>query len=105
MTVVDLSGQDSSDEGRAMTTSRDQAAQHRRRTGWIMIMIYARNPYPSAAPSRFDDPVLREASRNAVFWLGLNLALGKSDPEAYEDASLAALRSAQGGASRSAARP
>ncbi|MEV4646353.1 hypothetical protein [Saccharopolyspora sp. NPDC049357] len=51
----------------------------------------------------FDDPVLREASRNAVFWLGLNLALGKSGAEAYEDAYVSALRSAQDGVLLSAA--
>ncbi|MEB3369810.1 hypothetical protein [Saccharopolyspora mangrovi] len=77
------------------TTPRDRAAQQRRRTGWIMITAYARGSFPAPEPSSVDDPVLREASRNAVFWLGLNLALGKSDAEARENAYFAALRSAQ----------
>lgn len=86
-----------------MSTPQDQAA--RQRTGWIMIMSYVNNPQPSTTLRGVDDPVLTQASRDAVFWLGVNLVQGKTDGEAYENAYSAALHSAQDAFSRAAIRP
>lgn len=78
-----------------MDSLQRQSAQYRKRTGLIMIMAYVHNPRPCPQLDGFDDPVLHQASRDAVLWLGINLLRGLSDERAHDTACAAALRSAR----------
>lgn len=70
-----------------------QVAKYLERTGLMMVMTYVRDPRPQL--EGFDDPVLHQASRDAVLWLGVYLMRGLSAQQAYDCAYVAALHSAK----------
>lgn len=78
-----------------MNAEQAHSAQHRRRTGWIMMMTYLHDPRPHPKACSFDDPVLQQASRDAILWLGINLLRGMDDEQAYANAYDTALHSAR----------
>lgn len=77
-----------------MNPAQDQLAQ-RRRTGWIMVMAYVHDPRPRPWACDVDDPVLQQASRDAILWLGINLMRGMDDELARTHAYATALHSAR----------